>query len=123
MYGYFFGITSLLLLVVVLYFLVLVSKKQRSSIKDRREVRSPDENTGVISLNATLRNDILKEALDINLRQVQLNDEISSGRFSENVEDALLKLDLDRNNNIRRSVEVGLLPREKDPTGINQQST
>jgi len=125
MYHYLFGMAAIVLLALISTLFIRVFKKnmQRDCSQERREIQGANPSGSIISLNATLRDDILKEALDINLRQVQINEALLSGSFTENVEDALLKLESDRNENIRRSVKMGLIPEKATSYRINQQST
>jgi hypothetical protein len=125
MYHYFFGFISMLLLVfiLILFSRVFFNINKDKNFSQRRELKKLNKHGNVISLNATLRNDILKEALDINLRQDKLNNDLLSGSFSEDVEDALLQLESDRIENIRRSVEIGLVSENKGLRSINQNST
>ena len=122
MYSYVFGAISMLLLGGVVMLFNRIFSNSNNNLSDRREVKKANHNGKVISLNATLKNDILTEALDINLRQARLNDELSSGSYSENIENALLQLEFDRKENIRRSVDIGLISEDKAGQSINQLS-
>jgi hypothetical protein len=123
MYSYVFGAISMLLLGVVIILFNRFFSNSNNDLSDRREVKKANNNGKVISLNATLKNDILTAALDINFRQERLNEELLNGSYSENIENALLQLEFDRKENIRRSVDIGLISEDKAAQGINQLSS
>jgi hypothetical protein len=123
MYSYVFGAISMLLLGVVIILFNRIFSNSNNDLSDRREVKKANNNGKVISLNATLKNDILTAALDINFRQERLNEELLNGSYSENIENALLQLEFDRKENIRRSVDIGLISEDKAAQGINQLSS
>jgi hypothetical protein len=104
--SYVFGAVALALLC----FIVFLFKGIFSSC-DFNSRREASDST-MLSLNTSIKQDIYQEALEINARTVRLNSEINNNAYCENIENQLLQLDKDRESNVRRSLQAGLL--EKD---------
>jgi hypothetical protein len=118
MLSFCFGVFALLITIVLWFLVVRLYTEVTGSNTSRREIKTINESGNVLSLKQTISNDILTEALLINVRQERLNELISRGDLSDAVQTEQVMIEHARKSIITRSLNAGLLD-EKSLNGTN----
>ena len=110
---YFFGMMTVLVFALLWGVVIRVYTELTYKADDRREVKNAIGFSNILSLKEVISNDILTEALIVNVRQQKLNELIASGDLSEAVQNEQLKIEHARKNVIFRSLKAGLIDLDK----------
>ena len=78
-----------------------------------REIKSCEIISNVLSLNETITNDLMKEALLINFEQVELNELIASGDLSDKTLEWQIEIEGRKVNLANRTKIIGLAVRDR----------
>ena len=79
-----------------------------SHLGERREVKAEEAPNEVLSVRERIIQDIYNESLDLSIRQCELNKKMSKGDFSEKTQIEQIKIELDRERLVERSLNAGL---------------
>jgi hypothetical protein len=78
-------------------------------IKNRREIQAESSDGKVLSLKESVFQEIYAEALDVTLRQKEVNLRISKGDLSDDVQNEIIRINHDIDRVAEKSVNMGML--------------
>ncbi len=112
MFLFSFGVFTVLITIVLWFFIVRLYTEITENDVSRREVKKINESGNVMSLKQAISNDILTEALLINIRQERLNELIAQGDLSDAVQAEQVMIEHARKSIINRSLNAGLIDKD-----------
>ncbi len=123
MYEIVFGLLALVLLPLI-WCSVLghrTPEKQPCSRKEFDVVPFVFDSNNMISIDNALRDNVMKEALEINVRFAKLNEKVKQGDISHEIQIEQLRLHSEMEENVQRSVRMGILGECGSVVSINQR--